>query len=155
MKIKGMKKLEKRINRIVKKIDETVKVELAGSDACYPYKKKIFFSILRDYESEKKFMDNLHVTYNDAPHLPIFLYVLLHEIGHINTYEKAYKEEDDNMRQNIMVKGDEEAYFNLPTEKAATAWAVDYVKRNPKKAKNIADEITYAMEKFLAKNITE
>lgn len=154
MKIRGMGKLEKRIAKIAKKIDERVNLEIGGSDACFIEERKVHFSILRDYDQDKMYMDNLRNTHSDAPDLPIYLYTLLHEIGHIHT-EEVWYEEDMEVRQQIMKSGENERYFLLPAEQAATAWAVQYAQENYTTARALAYEIEKAMEKFLKANITE
>lgn len=154
MKIRGMGKLEKRIEKIAKTIDKRVKLEIGGSDACFIKQRKIHFSILRDYDQDKGYIDNLYATHKDAPKLPVYLYSLLHEIGHIHT-EEILDDEDVEVREEIMRSGDSQRYFALPAEQAATAWAVQYAQENYATARVLAYKIEKAMEKFLKANITE
>ena len=154
MKIRGMGKLEKRIGKIAKTIDERVKLEISGSDACFIKQRKIHFSILRDYDQDRLYIDNLYATHKDAPELPVYLYGLLHEIGHIHT-EATLDDEDIEVREEVMREGDNQRYFALPAERAATAWAVEYAKNNSATVRVLAHKIERAMEKFLQANITE
>ena len=154
MKIRGMGKLEKRIGKIAKTIDKRVKLEIGGSDACFTKQRKIHFSILRDYDQDRLYIDNLYATHKDAPKLPVYLYSLLHEIGHIHT-EAILDDEDIEVREEIMRAKDNQRYFALPAEQAATAWAVEYAKNNNATVRVLAHKIEKAMEKFLQANITE
>jgi hypothetical protein len=46
-------------------------------------------------------------------------------------------------------------YFNLPDEILATAWAVNYARKHPKKCAKMWRKCEKALHKFYAKNLTE
>jgi len=88
-----------------------------------------------------------------------FLASLLHEVGHHFTldnfsYEEMsdYYDETDTIRAYLREGGDKEtanyAYFDLPVERAATQWAIDYIRNNVEK---IAD----FWSKFLEARVQE
>lgn len=154
MDIKGLNKLEKKLQKVVDMVNPKIKLKLGGQDCCIVEDKIVYFSILREYYSDRAYIDNLYSVYKDAPQLPVFLYSLLHEIGHIYT-EYAWEEEDMDYRKKISKAGDNEKYFLLPAEKAATEWAVSYVRKYPKKTRRMAMDILKAMEVFLKANISQ
>ena len=96
-----------------------------------------------------------------------FIMSLLHEIGHakanweiegaIQDFCLAEKERiADEMWNNVnnmeVQKILEWQYFNLPDEIMATAWAVDYAKKHPKKIEKMWKEFEKAFHKFYEKN---
>jgi hypothetical protein len=105
---------------------------------------------------------NLELTEED-----IFLISLLHEVGHYktddgitdNVYDFCLEEKERLSEELGEVEDEEEIkklhwqYFNLPDEWAATYWAVDYIKKHPKKCKNIAKRLQNALNDFYDKNI--
>lgn len=89
--------------------------------------------------------DTFEVTINS------FLMGMLHEIGHIQTYNKEEMEERDiiyGMLQ-MMYDGDatsfNEIYFSIPAEFKATEWGVNYYLNN----KDICDNLIQSIGKIL------
>lgn len=154
MKIRGWRKLEKRLNKLVNLIEGNIKVEIGSLDESVISKRKIYFQIMRNIGMDKFFMNYLAKVYPDAPKLSPYMYTLLHELGHFNTKE-ILDNEDKAIREYLMKSGDNDKYFALPAEKAATNWAVGYAVNNSFFIKEIDRQIEKAMVKFISKNVTE
>lgn len=152
MKLKGMRKLEKQIGKLVKEIDNTIVFKIGSEDMSIISQNKVFFSILRGTMADIMFRNNLNDTYPDAPNRSTYFYSLLHEIGHIRTKEEYYKE-DTALRQTAMATGNNKLYFSLPAEKAATQWAVEYTQNNYGKTLTLDRKINYYIRKFIDKNM--
>lgn len=152
MKLKGLKKLEKRLNKIVNLIEEDIKLKVGSSDECVVSQRKIYFQILRNIGADRDFMKNIKEIYPAAPHRSACLYSLLHEIGHFHNAE-LLEQEDKELRKQIMESKDNHAYFLLPAEKAATDWAVQHATDRRYYLAYLDMEIEKAMVKFIAKNM--
>lgn len=72
-----------------------------------------------------------------------FMFGFLHEIGHFLTITKELYDEDRMMRNSYyaFLNSEKENYFNLPAEKAATAWALDYLVNNLEEVKGINEQL--------------
>lgn len=94
------------------------------------------------------FMRHLKEThkYKNADKISIIVWSILHEIGHYETEDEIEWEDDFNDRAVLALTGEnvkyntkvQDMYFNLPSEFAATEWAIDWVKNNFKIAKEIS-----------------
>lgn len=136
MEIKGMKRFRQDLQNAVNylKLSEKIKVNLDAVDASSPFKNKIYVGVLNAPHHAEVYMDNLRKEHPNAEPLSPMTYAILHEIGHV--YTKDAVKDDEKERLNAMVKGTNEAYFALHSERAATQWAVDY-------AKDHSDTITW------------
>lgn len=152
MKLKGFKKLQKKLDKLAKEIDDGVSVELATADECFITLKIIRFNLLRLSYADQIYKEHLDENYSDRVKLPEYIYSFLHEMGHIQTAE-IFLAEDKEERK--VAKGDNTLYFNLESEKAATAWAMDYAKENTVFVHWLTIQFERAINKFLAKNLTE
>lgn len=80
-----------------------------------------------------------------------FLMGILHEVGHIQTYDKEEIEERDTIygMLQMMYDGDaasfNEIYFSIPAEFKATEWGVNYYLSN----KNACDNLIQSIGKIL------
>lgn len=113
-----------------------------------------------DYFSN--FVENHFKIKNEMPILISFL----HEIGHHKTFESLTEEEWDFCEEkkkrifkkirkaNTPKKIDklQNQYFVLPDELKATEWAVDFIRKHPKKAKKMNDELMKALNDFYKTN---
>lgn len=154
MKLKGWKKLQRKLRKAVYPNFPSITLEIGAVDDAIVSRKLVHFGILRDNVSDDDFIKNLYKSYPNAVVLPAYMYSLLHEIGHIKT-PMAMKRDDDKLRQKLMDKGDNFEYFQLPAEQAATAWAVRYARKNTWMTKRMARRIENAMRDFISENITE
>lgn len=72
-----------------------------------------------------------------------YYWSLMHEVGHFYTID--YIEDDDtDLRELCCTLGVEsmEMYSNLPAERAATGWAVQWTQDNPEQAQKINEFVT-------------
>lgn len=95
-----------------------------------------------------------------------FVLLFLHELGHHNTIasisygvqqfcdnEKIrISEEMENTKSKKRMKALEFQYFNLPDEIMATAWAVDYARKHPRKIELMANRMATAFREFYTVN---
>lgn len=97
-------------------------------------------------------LENVHRC-DFAREYDIRLWTILHEIGHYETDEVLDDDDEENLEDYLMVgflqlfedgrtyvKDDlldmeNQMYFNLPREWAATEWAIEWILLNPRKAK--------------------
>ena len=139
MKLKGTRKLTSHMNKFLRPFGVTT---LLGKDfAYYPVTEEVQFTIVMEERADKvlkKFVaDNFQYNVKD-----MFLFSLLHEVGHHLTLDDFEDEEltkewkhksviewelDDSNYNEKMVE-----YFALPSEYAATAWAVSYMRDHEK-----------------------
>lgn len=152
MEIKGMKTFRQDLQNAVNylRLSEKIKVNLDAVDASSPFKNKIYVGILNAPHHAEVYMDNLRKEHPNAEPLNPMTYAILHEIGHV--YTKDAVKDDEKERLNAMVKGSNEAYFALYSERAATQWAVDYVKDHSNTATWFNNLVTAAFDRFINRN---
>ena len=135
-KLKGVKRLERVVNKFLKQFG--LKSAFAVEFYYLPERKKVAFSFLKPPNDDwfMEFFNSL------APDIECdsFLASLMHEIGHHMTYNDFDDEdwEQDYLNRNMLeAKGTAISnkdinfeYFNLPTERAATEWAIEYIHAN-------------------------
>lgn len=167
-KVKGVKKLNKVVSAQLKPFGIS-KAKL-GAEYSYTFAdKSVRFTIAEGVEDElfKEFVlerFNYHISSD-------FIFSLLHEVGHHKTdkiisddiFAICAREKVDIDKRLQATEDDNEAeirkinyqYFNLPDEFLATAWAVNYAKKHPKKCAKMWRKCEKALHKFYAKNLTE
>lgn len=130
----------KKVKQFVKIIDNSIKVKKGKALECDIENKTIYISFKSDPVDIKTFLDfvkelNPKCKYNDI------ILGILHEIGHIYTYDKLNEkhwEEDNELlsalyKQNLISATDfNKIYVRLPLEKNATQWAIDFAMLNKK-----------------------
>lgn len=134
-----MNKMRK-VKQFVKIIDNSIKVKKGKALECDIENKTIYISFKSNPVDIKTFLDfvkelNPKCKYNDI------ILGILHEIGHIYTYDKLNEkqwEEDNELlsalyKQNLISATDfNKFYVRLPLEKNATQWAIDFAMLNKK-----------------------
>ena len=117
-----------------------------SSDFSYdPEDDTIYFSILVSERGDRLFKSYVEKTFHfNVPH--IFVISLLHEVGHfytLHTFSKMRLEaahSAKNLIEEALEMDDDDEiyslYFDLSIEKVATAWAVDYYKKNMKRCED-------------------
>lgn len=99
----------------------------------------------------------------------IFVFSLLHEVGHHYTMDLFTNEEliaerrkikriEKRLNQSnsdLMDEGYYLLYFDLPMEKIATEWAVNYAKENQKALNEFWNKLQNALFNFYEMNLTE
>ena len=90
-----------------------------------------------------------------------FIWSLLHEIGHHETWDELTEEEiDESMQIKESIDVDDHAsrmiYYTCPDEYAATDWAGHYIETHREKVEEFWYKVLLALKKFYASNnITE
>ena len=167
-KVKGMKKVAKKVGKIIRK--EFGVSDVVFSDTyMYDFNEDvIFFKITHDTEDDmfNRFIDERFGLKLNAE--SGFLLSLLHEVGHRENngdvdgavYDFCLTEKkriENTLWSNPELTFDEvyaleSQYFNLPDEIMATAWAVDFYKKNPKKCAKMHKKIAKILQKFYKMN---
>lgn len=162
-KLKGCKKLNKAITAQFKPFGIT-KV-IGADDYAYYFDDAIVTFRLNITDSDEAFSKFVKERFNFEDD-NIFMLSLLHEVGHHVTdddiNENIYnfcKQEKDRIESEIYNVDEDRwlelqyQYFNLPDEIMATQWAVDYIKKHPKKVRKMWKKCEKALHKFYAKNL--
>ena len=117
-----------------------------SSDFSYdPEDERVYFSIAVTERADRLFKSYVKKTFHfNIPH--IFMISLLHEVGHfytLHTFSKmrleAAHSAKDLIEEALKMDDDDEIYslyFDLSIEKVATAWAVDYYRKNMKRCED-------------------
>ncbi len=134
------------IEKFVHSVDSTIEVSFAHNFCADISEYKIY---VEDYAHPKE--DELIQTFVREQfniQMEPFLIGLLHEIGHLMTYEAELDEQRTIMYALLAFAYDESEhekysniYFNIPAELAATSWAVEYYKNNTQQCEQFLDEL--------------
>jgi len=162
-KLKGYKKLNKRITKIL----EPFKIKKATCTNEYSYnfeKEEVTFKVIEGSVEDLWFIEFIKERFNYDVKYP-FIISLLHEVGHKNTFDELGEIAYDfclNEKKRIseeMLTADynqskklEWEYFSLPDEILATNWAIEYAKTHEKEIQIMWLESLQALEKFFQKN---
>ena len=134
------------IEKFVHSIDSTIEVGFNHNFCADISEYKIY---IEDYEHpiEDKLIQNF-IKEQFGIIIHPFLIGILHEIGHLMTYEAELDEQRTIMYALLAYIYDEtqyeqysEVYFKIPAELAATTWAVEYYKNNTKHCEHFLDEL--------------
>ena len=132
------------------RVDRIVKV--ADYFGWHPFSDIIACSIYYTEEEEirwKNLMEECEVLFE----IPTFVSSFLHEVGHSITYftfdEETRDKCDDikdaiNEEPEIFIEDTHNIYYHLPTEIAATKWAVNFINENIDKV----SELVYALKEL-------
>lgn len=121
-----------------------IKVNLGPDFCCYPMGNELYYSLFVTEKCSKTFMDRVHKEYPDIE-ADEFLWSLLHEVGHLITYDDITDEEWEMIERIKKIPNlSDEVYYELTDEYMATQWAAyymrdnsDYVERTWKKIREI------------------
>ena len=158
MKIKGMKHLEKIVNEFTRTFG--VIAHWNPDFEALPTQKIIGFTVFVEEDMEEVFLADAEARFPEV-HASLFLWLLMHEIGHCMTdylwtaEDEAYFEEtrnslDDYFGYDVMAKND--WYHKIGDEYMATKWAGEYMMAHPKKMKKFNKKMNEAMRIFCKKN---
>lgn len=157
-----------RLNRAISKELKPFGISRAKASSEYAYyfnSGKVTYKITEDTLEDNLFKQFVLETFNyEIPN--IFIFSLLHEVGHHKTWEDLSDETCDycdNEKMRIMkemenahtryaIKDLEYQYFKLPDEMCATMWAVSYSMAHPRKIKRMWKKSEKALHKFYKKN---
>ncbi len=128
------------IRKFIKEIDKDIKVKFQKWDMeCDIFEETVYIGKTYDKENDRRFGEFVKEL-NPACDVPVFLLSILHEIGHIMTYEDDEKlDEKDFLYAVIQFKMDTgedmdecvAEYFRIPLEREATEWAIEYAMNHP------------------------
>lgn len=162
-KVKGRKKLNKAITKLVKPFGIS-KAKVGNDFAYYFNDEHIEFQITCGDWSDQMFDKFLLSKFGIECPYP-FVISILHEIGHHITFEelttaeinKSYKAKDRLAKTFPKATGKKKEalefeYFNLPDELAATTWAVDYFSHHREECDEMYKKACKALRKFYKKN---
>lgn len=129
------------IRNFVKEIDKDIKVKFQEWDMeCDIFEETIYIGKQYDEENDRRYKEFIGELDSHC-RAPVFLLSILHEIGHIMTYEDEEKlDEKDLLYAAIQLKMDAgedmdecvAEYFRIPLEMEATQWAINFANDNPK-----------------------
>ena len=137
------------VKQMVKKIDKTIKVKFGKALECEPTENTIYVNNKTDKIDIVTFRDYVKEL-NSKCKFNTLLLGILHEIGHIYTYEEQNEEEyrrDTKLlkllfkEKKLSAKQLNEFYVRLPLEANATKWAIDFAMQNKKFCKYYQNKI--------------
>ena len=109
----------------------------------------IYYSLYGNVEFEDSFADFILSLDKDVPPIDIFLWSLLHEVGHLETEdlnfpfygkdELAEKYKDKNSFDDKVAYANE--YYRLPIEISATYWAIEWAKDSKMQAMLVNEQL--------------
>lgn len=162
MRVKGTKALNQALTKAFKPFGG-YKFQLSDCfEVCW-HSKIIHFTI-EDRIEDEWFYEFIKKTFGfETEHG--FLLSILHEIGHIKTYDFLPSEitnfdedESERISKQMQNANAEESkalnfeYFNLINELSATKWAVRYMRNNPEEIEKLVSAVYDALYEFYRKN---
>lgn len=167
MKLKNVAEIDKILNDFLVEFDAVCEM---GTDFCYwTSDSLIHYSLVVSDRHNTHFMNNFHKLAPDIK-CDVFLASFLHELGHHETihlideldeaYCRDFKEMLSERLENEKPTEENEAeiyqqYFDLPDEYEATMWAIEYIRENPEKIKNLWNKVKTAIMNFYIANNVE
>jgi len=157
--MKGLDRITKILNEYCKQFDCVCE---PSDDFYYFYDSStVTFAFVTTEWIDKQFV-KFYETLGLNVKCDTFLLSLFHEIGHHHTIEEV-EEEDYIYSQDVKDWIDEQEaseelldmYFNLPDEKIATQWAVDYINTHIDEVYNLWLRLQPAILDFYKKNKIE
>ena len=164
--LKGLKKLNNAILEEIKQFG--IKKSFLSDSYSYDFDSNAVGWTLIEDDSDEVYNSFLSDRFGyEAGDDDIFFVSLMHEIGHYKTeddvsdftYDFCLKEKDRISEELGGAIREEEKkklhyqYFNLPDEFAATAWAMNFIEKHPKKARKIRKNLEKAIFEFYDINI--
>ena len=137
------------VKQMVKQIDKSIKVKFGKCLQCEPTENTIYVNNKTDIIDIVTFRDYVKEL-NSKCKFNTLLLGILHEIGHIYTYEEQNEEEytrDTELlsllfkEKKLSAKQLNEFYVRLPLESNATKWAIDFAMQNKKFRKYYQNKI--------------
>lgn len=160
MEIKGIKKIDKIINEFtMKNFGVTARFDTEFEAFCDEGRKLIGYTLITTEGGEGQFIEDATRRYPEI-NADIFLWALMHEIGHCMTEdmwtpeerEYFYYQKDMIYEMEVEEEGMNAWYHACPDEFFATKWAGDYMRNHPKKMKKFWNELQVAMLQMYKKN---
>lgn len=137
------------VKQMVRQIDKTIKVKFGKCLQCEPTENTIYVNNKTDIIDIVTFRDYVKEI-NKKCKFNTLLLGILHEIGHIYTYNEQDEEEytRDTELLSLLFKENKisdkqlnEFYVRLPLEANATKWAIDFAMQNARFCKYYQNKI--------------
>ena len=151
----------KRIRKVVNEFTSTfgIRAEWGEEFQALPTDKIITFTVIVDEDMNEVFLADAENRF-PAVHANLFLWLLMHEIGHCMTDalwtmddEEYFKKAKDKLNEYFDTSENiNEWYHKIPDEYMATKWAGEYMTCHPKKMKKFNKKMNEAMKNFCEKN---
>lgn len=153
MRLKGVRAINKCIEKFMK--EWGLKAEMATDFSFAHESRTVTWSPIVSVKNDLEF-SQFFESLGCKVKCDVFLYSLLHEIGHYHTldsvsdedYEYSFKRKNDTSITNS-------EYFILPVEIVATKWAVDYLNNNVEKVRAFWEELVPLLMNFYRINNIE
>lgn len=127
--IRGLNELDQAIQSFLLDINFDIKSCVLGLDfCCYPEDNEIVYSLFVTEKCSNTFMDRVRNKYPDID-ADEFLWSLLHEVGHLVTYDDVF-DWDMITRIKDLPNLSDEVYYELTDEYLATEWAANYMREH-------------------------
>ena len=145
--------LDEVINNYLEKFDLTASIGL--DFGCYPDDEEIEYAIVIPERFQKLWTEYLTDRYPDVT-APIFIWALLHEVGHCMTndyFTPTAKEIFREYKDNLDGDDDEQTfeYYNCFDEAIATEWAYLYIRDNQEELIKFWNEVQKELNKIYEK----
>lgn len=128
------------VRNFIRAIDKNINVQFQKYDMeCDIYEETVYIGKTYNPITDVLFMEYVKELDPEC-NTPVFLLSILHEIGHIMTFDADLEDEKDILYATLKMglaenKEQEEEYvkmyFRIPFETEATLWGIDYAKRHP------------------------
>ena len=140
-------KIHQLVKDFVHSIDPEVKVHMSGDEFyCIISEKVINVPFVSDPEGDRLFYDFVLDRFGES--INPYIMGVLHELGHIMTYDKILSKDRDILYFLLQIDFTQERYeeftrmyFSIPAEFAATTWAVNYYLSHKEQCDNLIREI--------------
>lgn len=161
--LKRTEKLDKMVTNFVKKFG--CEAEL-GSEFCYWHGEDLInYSLVVPCDTDDFWKEFVYRTFNYKIE-NIFMFSLLHEVGHhftMDNFSKKQRNAENRMTEEIesklsistsktVDKGLNFKYFNMPMEKVATKWAIRYYKKHRREINHFWHKFRKELKKFYQAN---
>lgn len=149
--MKGLNKITEKINEFLKPFDCECK---PGTDFAYYYAYSLItYSFIVPTRDRLEFLDSVN-RLNPKVEADMFLWSLLHELGHHETMdflEDDEAEECVHIKENI-TENNRKDYYDCIDEVMATTWAVDFANENYSLLENFWKELQPLIFDFYSLN---
>lgn len=152
MKLKAVKPINNCLNKFMREWGLTAEI---GTDFAYLYEKQVVvWTPIVSAQNDLDFQ-NFFESLGCNVKCDVFLYSILHEIGHSQTLDLVNEEDYAYSLDRKAEPISNYEYFRLPDEIIATQWAVDFLNENTEKVRVFWEEFVPLMMNFYKKNNIE
>lgn len=158
--LKGLQPITDKLNEFLEQFELEAR---PGTDFGFFYSENVVeYSFLVPEESNKNFMDSVY-TWDPEVDMDIFLWSILHEVGHNETWDdvtdKEWKQSEKikkSLEQDKDGKYEKEDYYtHCMDEVRATEWAVEYANTHIEELMNLWKELQPLIMEFYEINNIE